>query len=361
MIITISRNRRDGFLGLTVLAGALGLGSGIMGASENKKAQKKQAAITEQTNQRNLEEFNRSRGATGSSILPLYFAQGFTRDELDALPEGALSMLATQYGINPDNLDANTLREQIVKSSSVPFEQQLARNIQQNILLQGSPGQQVADLQRVQEFLSPSQTQAVDLVNQIFDGRLTQEELSNLEPLMAERLNTAGVQSQAEDQALRQMLNGIRASRQESGFGGDSFASNLLNLNARQGTATRKSQNTALAKLQNAVDQLTVRNQGIQRRLDNRNAPAQAIAGQAAFNAAPTTATSANQQQVMAPLDFFRIAPQAFNYNAPNAVQGQLGSTILGGLSAGLTGYNTAKASDDFLNILKNQQSTPTA
>lgn len=351
MRIDLRRARRAGFIGvLAGLGAATGLASGILGSKSQKKAAKEQNRLIEENNRRNEELFRQSRGSEGSAVLPDYFNQPWTQQELDMLPPDVLPVIASQYGVNPGLAGAD-LKNQIIQQSAVGLEKTLARNIGQNIMLQGSAADQLARLQPTQDLLRPAQDAAIKTVGSIFDGSLTQQELANLDPVLQTRLDAADAEAAATENALQTQLNQINASRQESGFGGDSLAKQMLQLNSRTGAAQTKSLSKSAAKFQNALDKLMVQREGISRRLSNLNAPSQGIAAQNAFNMAPSAAVAQNQATAMSPLEFFRIAPQAYQEQGLNAVQGTMGQTLAGGLSAGFTGFAGAMAANDLLNI----------
>lgn len=359
MKIDLRNARRKGFIGILAgLGAATGLASGILGSKSQKKAAKEQNRLTESNNKRNEELWRESRGAKGSAVLPLYFADPWTQEELDALPPDVLPVIAAQYGVNPE-LGGADIKAQIMESSKVGLEKTIARNIDQNIRMMGSAADQIARVRPTQDLLRPAQGEAIKTVGDIFSGQLTAEELKNLEPVQQARLNAADAEAAAAEYALQAQLNSIRASRQESGYGGDSFAKQMLELSSRTNTATNKALSKSTAKFQNALDKLAVQREGVQRRLSNLNAPAQGVMSQSAFENAPNTAVSQNMAAAMGPLEFFRLNPSAFQAQQLNAVQGNLGQSIAGGLSAGFTGFAGLKGANDLLNVERAKADLP--
>lgn len=351
MRINLQRARRAGFIGvLAGLGAATGLASGILGSKSQKKAAKQQNELIAENNRRNEELFRQSRGSEGTAVLPDYFNQPWTQEELDRLPQDVLPVIASQYGVNPELAGAD-LKNQIIQQSSTGLEKTVARNISQNIMLQGSAADQLARLQPTQNLLRPAQDEAIRTVGSIFDGSLTRQELANLDPVLQTRLNAADAEAAAAENALQTQLNRVNASRQESGFGGDSLAKQMLQLNSRTSAAQSKSLSKSAARFQNALDRLMVQREGISRRLSNLNAPSQGIMAQNAFENAPARAVAENQSATMSPLQFFRISPQAFQQQGLNAVQGTMGQTLAGGLSAGLTGFAGVLGANEALNI----------
>jgi hypothetical protein len=308
----IRKNRsRDGFIPALIGASLIGSGSSLIGGvlqgKANKKAAKRQAANEKAARELQLKLYKESRGADGSAVLPLFFAQGLSDDEWEFMSPAAKSMYADIYNVDASNLDDVGLRDIIKQASGLPFEQQLARRQQMNILSAMDPAQMQVAMEQATQTLAPAQQASNQYIQDIFSGALTQQELDNFQPVADARTESVEAEKQAAMDMLRAQQAQIAANRQTQGLGGDSFAQQLLQLRAGQDASRKSAGAQGLARVQNAIDKMNIKNQGIQRTGRNLNAPAQQIANNVGFLTGPQTSYAQAQSQMQQPLNFFNI------------------------------------------------------
>ena len=228
---------------IAISAGVSAIGAGVSAYAQSKASKRANSAnLSNANSQRELEKaiFLQSRGAGGYSTLPFYA----TRGQLPEEAEGSVEAELFQYALA--NYDA---------LSTVP------------------PEERFAHLQRISDSFGEGQEAALDTVNGIFDGRLTEEAVGNLDPLAAARLGEADVVRESGQEALQDQLGRIQARQQARGFSGDSSANNMLEFDARRSIGTDAARVEAKARIANASDEYGIRNQGLDRRVANIGKP----------------------------------------------------------------------------------------
>lgn len=250
-------------VGIAIGLGVAAVGASVAGGIEQSKAQKaasqQQANSQQSANKQNLQEFEESRGSTGSAVLPLYLKEGGT-----------------------------------------PFEGQLGQD------LIGAYNDTFTPLSSFQSAIAPlagAETKANEFTNDIFTGGVTNKLLSEAAPVQAARLSTA---RQSAMTSLNQTLDAIDAAQAGKGFSGDSFGNRNLRFSANL------AENNAVsgANLQNLQENQQIQNYGnVTLPLQNLNLPASMSeqAGQLAF--LPQSNFLQSTQARTAPFDFMRIAP----------------------------------------------------
>lgn len=359
MKIDIKANRRAGFL--DILSGVLGLAGGIFQGSANKSAAKDQQRLQREAQELQLEMFEQARGRDGSSVLPLFFAQGLDKETIRSMPQSSRDALAAMYRLDTSNLSPEQLESALVENTSIPFEEYYGRILQQNTLMAPSAFETRQQLQPTMDAMAPAQQAGNQLVNDIFSGALTEQELTNLQPVADARINAVEVQKQAELEALQGQLNQIKAMRQAQGFGSDGLAQQMLGQRVRSQAAGNSAKASSLARLQNALDRMNVQNQGINRRLGSLNLPTEQVARQAEFMSAPEIASARVQTAVQSPLQFFRIGEasppqvQPLMTDKGNSMAGQLLTGASGMVSAYENNKQQKQINDMYMEYLKQQ------
>ena len=313
-----------------IAVGAVVVGAGAYSASQasaaNKNAQTANMNQAAATNAYNLMMNQQNRGSTGFTTMPLY---------------------ATTAG-------------------GSPFEPQLFGDTRSVYDATGtlSPQSQLDQYGNIIGITAGAQAGAGATVNDIYNGGLLQQDLSNLAPVQASRLTAVATQKQGTLEALQGTLNNIKAIQAGKGYGGDSFGSNLLSFAARQGANTTASNALSAAQEANAADTNRIQANDINRRLANLSVPYQ-MAQQNINTANLPNNTLLNQmalrQQLFGQNSGFRIplnnyqigpAPQATPVAGNGQIIGQavgsLGQMALGGSFGSLTGAGGSNAAGGF-------------
>ena len=297
-------------IALGVGAVATVVGGAITAKSQQKAAKRAQSANLENaTNQRELERaiFLQSRGAEGFAKLPFYAVRDDSLLSADA--KNSVETQMFQYALK--NYDA---------------------------LTQLPPEERLAQLEGVASMFDKTRKVAGDAVGAVFDGTMTQEELTNMEGLKAARLGEAQVVRQSGKEALEEQLKSINAGQRSRGFSGDSLAQNQLEFDARRKIGTDAAMVEARAKIQNEQGDAAIRNSGVGRRLANVNAPNQLMESTIAAESAASRGLMREQEQAMSGFNRFMFE-QPGTYNPtplptvqPIAGNGAIFGTALSGL-----------------------------
>lgn len=138
----------------------------------------------------NYQRFLESRGQGGNALLPLYFQQG------------------TETGLANDALSAYNA----MKAAS------------------GTPSEEIARYTAATQAMEPAMAEGDSLINRLFNGQLTEEEIRNIQPVLAARGAVATSQKTGILEGLTQRLNALSADRAKAGYtgGGSAFQKNLL-------------------------------------------------------------------------------------------------------------------------------------
>lgn len=280
------------------------------------------------TNQLNYEMFRQGRGSQGNAVLPLYST------DADGNP------------VEPA-LFGDAYRTYLNTAGSV------------------SP-QALANMQQLAAQTYPAQTGAVSTVNDIFNGQRTDRMVANQQPVYDARMSLAQSTKNAKLEALNQTLNEIDMRQARKGFSGDTSGNRRMSYDARQNANTSGAIDIGQAKLANATDQATLRNQGEDVKLNNLSLP-YAI-GQQSINLAnlPSRTLTENQNARLGGMNFFRIGTNQFQYQPlpqvqPVASTGQIVGQAVGSLAqTGLQSYNNQQmlnqqqqANADYVNALR--------
>lgn len=259
-------------MGVAIALGVAALGTGIASGVSQAGA----AADANRTNAQNaaadralqLQLFRESRGAAGSSLLPLYAPGGSEADLLNRA-------LQTYY--------AET----------------------------GDPNATLQNYQSIVSGALPTMTAGDQLISDLFGGRLAEQQVANMQPVFQARAAVAGAQKQGILEALSQRLSALKAERQRAGYsgGGSAYEKNLLtqaSIPALQQAASVGAQ----ADLASATDTANIRNQDIATRLANINLPLARAANKIQLNQLPATALSQQLMNAQSGLNWFRLGPQ---------------------------------------------------
>lgn len=255
------------FVAVAIGAGAIATGvSGAMAAGAQEDANKANLAAAQSQQQLAYQQWLQSVGQTGHAALPW-------------------------YGGN--------------------FEQQLFNDLEAQFQAsQGglTPAQQFQQYQQAVSRFIPSQELANQVVQDLFTGKLTQEELGFAQPVFQARSDLAATQKGAILDSLQQQLNAISAARARAGYvgGGTTFEKNRLTqatipaLQAAAGAA-------GAAKLANAQEEQQIKTAGLAEQISGLNLPGQAAAANLNLINLPVTAATSRAVQATQPFQFFRI------------------------------------------------------
>lgn len=294
-------------IGLSVASVGAGIYGAVSASDSAAAAQKANAANVAATNQANLQQFEESRGSTGSALLPLYAKGGEAQLYQDTL---------NAYN-NAGNL------------SLTP-----------------------AQLQALVAQFQPVQAQANAAGAGIFNGQTQAAELANQVPVYQANLAAAGAQKQGTLEALQSTLNNIKAIQAGKGYAGDSFGNQLLNFQARQGANTTAANAFSQANIGNAQANQSIRQNAINRQLANLGLPGQMAQSNAALGnlAANTTASQQGQRQQL--FNMFNIGNKGFTYqNLPQVNPiASVGQNVGQGLSTGASGLGNYFANQQLAN-----------
>lgn len=300
-----------------------GLSSYLGGKSQSNSASKaNQANIAAQdrTNALNKQMFDESRGSTGHALLPTYF--GNTEMELGGYAADA---------------------------SRAIFKGQ------------GSPDEQYAKSTQYLNDYRPAMNEGTQFVDDLFSGAGVTKRIDNLDPVNAARLNRAKTAQSAISDGLRDAIARMEAGNTTKGYlGGSTFDNNRMatsQVGARQQAALAQAQ----AEFENAQAVQGLQESDYLTRLNNLALPYQMGSQRMAFERLPAESIGRNIGAAMAPMNFFRMQPQAFRYDPSVAVQ----PTTTDGQLLGAAGASAARTATDYfsnkaiMNMLSNQQGLP--
>lgn len=277
---------------------------------------KSQSDAAKQANKTNLENaaadralqlqlFEESRGSQGSSLLPLYAPKGTESDLL----QKALDTYYAQFNA------------------------------------QGSPEQALQNYQNIIAGEGPAMAAGDTLVNQLFSGELTDQQIRNIAPVIAARGAVAGAQKQGVLEAISQQLNDLKALRQRSGYsgGGSAYEKALLTqaaIPALQSAATVGAQ----ADLASATDVANIRQNAINTQLQNINLPLARAANKIQLSQLPASALGQSLANAQQSLNWFKLAPQTVTpfqtpLVSPIPSTGAIVGSAIGGAASTLGNY----------------------
>jgi hypothetical protein len=308
---------------------AVGIGGSLISANSASKAAKAaQEANLQQakdTNALNERLFNQSRGAVdstgyGHAILPVYFGGN----------EQALGQSA--YDI---------------------FNK-----------LQGAGSSSYGQLQGLRDSLTPALSNSLNALSNRFNGQDLQQRLAYADPYFQARARTAQIQGQGLENiagagqgainiGLQRAIAQMNAQRAGQGyFGSSTFDRNRLaqsTIGAQQQGAIGLAQAHAQAQLlaaqaaqANAQDTAGIQHANLDF-MSNPGALGAGLSAAGGFFNAPAQALANSYSTAMTPLNYFRIAPQAFQQQnlpqqSPEITNGQIYGSTLGQI--GQTGAN---------------------
>lgn len=280
---------------MSVISGTLGA---VFGADATKSAADTNAQAVQTTNDLNYQQFLQGRGSTGSAIYPIYAKGGE----------------AQLYG---DMLAAYNAT--------------------------GALDPTAADYQAIVAGAEPAVAGADAATTGIFNGNTEGQELNNQAPVSAANLRAVQTQKAGTLQALQATLNSIKAIQAGKGYSGDSFGTQLLNFNARQNANTTASNAESQADITNAQSVQGIKQNAINRQIQNVNLPFAMAANNANLASMPATSVANNMAQRQQLFGNFRIGTGQFQYQNLPTVNSS--SAAYGALSnVGATGNALASA-----------------
>lgn len=252
----------------------------------------------------NYQKFLESRGQGGQALLPLYF------------PNNTETQLAT-----------DTLNNYLAMQAAA-----------------GTPSQEIANFQAAAQAMTPAQNEADMAVNNLFSGRMADQQVANMAPVAAARGAVAKAQKTGILEGLQARLNALSADRARAGYqgGGSALQKNILTsatIPALQAAGTIGAQ----ADLANATDVANIRNTALNTQLQNINLPGQSAVNRMQLSLAPQAAAAQAQANRMNLFNWFKMPVQAFQWNmlpnqqiAPNNMM--IAGAAMKGASQGVTG-----------------------
>jgi hypothetical protein len=287
-----------------------------MGAQSAQSAQQQNIDMQKATNALNYQMFLQSRGAGGSSLLPMYFTG--TSTEQNLANQAWAQYLASQQAL-------------------------------------GSPTDQMARYNAIAQGAMPAMQAGDALVNQLFSGQLADQMVANVAPVQAARGGLAEAQKQGTLEALSSRLDAIAAERARAGYsgGGGTFEKNLLT-GAAIPAFQQAAQTGAQARLANAMETANIRNQNIQQQLGSLNVPLAQAANRVQLSQLPQTAAASGFQTSMQPFNWFKMNPQAWQAQNLPLVQPipSTGQIVGQGISSGLSSAGDYYARQQLANQL---------
>lgn len=148
-----------------------------------------------------------------------------------------------------------------------------------------------ADVTRYRELAQPYNRLIGDTqkaIEGLYSGGMAREEMAAMQPVFEARRNAAKAPWL---EAVQRILGDIKASNARRGYGGDSFATNLVKARILPNAFSALPQ----AELQNAMDAARIKGNDISRRLASINLPMQYAANVADFASMPERAAAGAQ------------------------------------------------------------------
>lgn len=287
----------------SVISGTVGA---VLGAKSARETNAANLAAARETNDLNLQMFDRARGAYGNSLLPDYFGK-FEGQQLMTDTENYYAATKAALG-DPwqQEFRYRTLRNQFTPQFNAANQtaadiwngnitQERLNNLYKAPATAKGGGQQLTALSGASPRYSPDQRQLMSVAEA--------------------RLNVPAQQRQAIQQSLQKTLNEIKSINTRQGFTGDSsFLQNRL-FGARLGAGEQAAAAESQAILANANDARAIADSGIQLRLSNMDLPYQRAQQAIAFEQLPVEIMQTNQGRALRPFDFFRLGQTPFRYD----------------------------------------------
>jgi hypothetical protein len=252
-------------------AAVVGAGASIYSANQQSKAQKAaaqaQANSQNNANATNLQEFEESRGSTGSAVLPLYLTGAGGQQFEGQMGEGAVG------AYNESGVPLSTFQTAVAP-------------------------------------LAGAETKANQFTNDIFTGGVTNKLLDQARPVQQARLSSAKESAMT---ALNRTLDAIDAAQSGKGFSGDSFGNRNLRMNAN----LQAGDTISAANLANLAESQQIRNYGdVTLPSQNLSLPVTMAQQDETMTFLPQANFLNSQVSRQQPFNFFRIGP-----GTPPAVQ----------------------------------------
>lgn len=210
--------------------------------------------------------------------------------------------------------------------------------------ISGSPQDQAAAFQKIIDQYGPGFAKNDQFVSDLVSGKLTDQSLSEAQPVFEARTAAAKARKSAGLEALQETLNNIDTIQARKGYTGDSFGANLLKFGARRSINTSGANDTAMAELENAMEKAGIQQSGRNTRLANIDLPNRVMSSALTRRGLPSKLVAENFDTALSPFRFFKTAGSDFKpFNAPpldspNAGLGQI--LAAGASSTGNTALN---------------------
>lgn len=287
-------------IGSTVVSVGGSVLAGSQAASAQRKASNANLQQARETNELNERLWRESRGSEGSALLPVYLS-----DYERALGSGAAEL--AQLGMGN---------------------------------VRGRSGAIQTDIDRMSPIFDASTGRIADL----FSGAMLNNRLGALAPVASARTAAAKSRFDTISQSLDETIGRLNALHARRGFlGGSSFDNNQL-MGATLGTRQAAADALAAARLQNAQDEASIRDQDALMQVQSVGLPFEQAQRYATLREMPMTAVASGAQQALAPLNFFRMGQSTWQAAPMPQVQptmsgGQILGQGIGALGSSLGNY----------------------
>ena len=208
--------------------------------------------------------------------------------------------------------------------------------------LYGTPGQELASYKAQLDQYAPLIKSGEKSVEDLFSGAQEKQQLANLAPVEAQRLEGAAVRKNAGLEALKQTLNEIDAIQAGKGFTGDTLGTNLTKFGARRNIFRDSATDLNQAKLENAMSEYGVKEANIGQRFQNATLPGTLAESSLRRTALPATTLANRIKLSQQPFGMFNMNPAAFQpvvspptvspnnpFADPLAAVGKVGNSLL--------------------------------
>lgn len=184
-----------------------------------------------------------------------------------------------------------------------------ASNLYRNL---SAAGLTVDDYKRLVAKYGPSIAQNDKLAEDIASGKITEDMLTENQPVAAERLAGVETRKNAGLEALAQTLNEIDSIQAGKGFSGDSTGNRTMRFNARRQIGTATAADLSNTRLQNAMERQSILSSGRNLRLSNLDLPTSRARSAIDLTNLPSEAVAKNASTAFSTLAPFNIGPHAF-------------------------------------------------
>lgn len=207
----------------------------------------------------------------------------------------------------------------------------------------GSPSQEMSNYEAIISRYGPAILQNRELVNALASGRLTEDMLSESQPVFDARMGGVEKRRNASLEALQATLNEIDAIQAGKGYSGDTVGSRSLRFEGRRRIGLQSADDLSRAMLENALEKRAIQEQGRNLRLNNLNLPSTLAQSEIGMKQLPAQAAANRLALAMKPFDFYRVGNNFSGYQPLPQVQpvASTGQLVSQGVATGANTLNT--------------------